>query len=108
MPGPVRNRHSGTPDLGAGPGRIRGGLANPQWAPDRESDRFADDGRSGGAGGHAGLFGPYPSRLLYRLPFVLLAVVPHGEDQRTVRDERRFRTGLCLFGGYGRTGLSPL
>ena len=42
--------------------------------------------------------GPYSRRLLYRLPFVLLAGVPHGEGQHAVRDERRFRARLWLFG----------
>ena len=38
-------------------------------------------------------------RLLYRLPFVLLARVPHGESQPAAWDERRFRGRLCLSRG---------
>jgi predicted ATPase len=45
-------------DPGAGPGRIRDGLADTQWAPDREPDRSADDDRSGTAGRHTGALGP--------------------------------------------------
>ena len=108
VPAPVRHRHAGTPDLGAGPGRIRDGLADPQWAPDREPDRSAADDRSGTAGRHAGALGPYARRLPYRLPFVLLARVPHGEGQHAARDERRFRARLWLFRDYPRPGLSPL
>ena len=37
-------------------------------------------------------------RLLYRLPFVLLAGLPHGEDQPAVRDERRFRVTAMPIG----------
>ena len=59
VPAPVRHRHAGAPDPGAGPGRIRDGLADPRWAPDREPDRSAADDRSGNAGRHAGALGPY-------------------------------------------------
>src|SRR6202011_6368395 len=79
VPAPVQHRYPGTPDLGTGPGRIRDGLADPRWAPDREPDRSADDDRSGTAGRHAGALGPYSPRLLYRLSLILLARVPHGE-----------------------------
>ena len=37
-------------------------------------------------------------RLLYRLPFVLLAVVPHGEGQPAARHKRRFRIRLMPIG----------
>ena len=49
------------------------------------------------------------ARLLYRLPFVVLARVPHGESQPAAWDERRVRVGyalgisVCCWGG-----LSPL
>ena len=38
-------------------------------------------------------------RLLYRLPSVVLAGVPHGEGQHAARDDRRFRARLWLLGG---------
>ena len=59
MPAPIRHRPAGTPDLRAGPGRIQVGLADPQWAPDREPDRSAADDRSRTAGCHAGALGSY-------------------------------------------------
>ena len=94
VPAPVRHRHPGTSDLGTGPGRIRDGLAEPRWPPDREPDRSAADDRSGTAGRHAGAVGPAAPRLLYRLPFVLPARVPHGERQHAARDVRRVRARL--------------
>ena len=44
------------------------------------------------------------SRLLYRLSFILLARVPHGERQHAARDERRFRARLCPSRDYPRPG----
>ena len=60
VPPPVRHRPAGTPDLGTGRGRIRDGLADPQWASDREPDRSADDDRSGNAGLRPNAGGPQP------------------------------------------------
>src|SRR5208283_1252174 len=79
-----------------------------QWAPDREPDRSAADDRSGTGGRHAGALGPTRPRHLHRLPFVLLAPVPHGEHQHAARDERRVRARLWLSRGYPRRGLSSL
>src|SRR5258705_6576294 len=108
MPGPVRNRHSGTPDLGAGPGRIRGGLADPQWAPDREPDRFAADDRSGTTGRHTGALGPYSPRLPYRHPLVVLPAVPLGEHQLAAWDEQRVGARLWRVRSHARHYLSSL
>src|SRR6266576_854404 len=99
---------AGTPDRGGGPGRIRDLLANPQWVPDRKPERPAAYDRSGTPGCHAGAFGPYARRLLYRLPFVLLTAVPHGEDQHAVRRERRVGARLRSLGFYAWARLSPL
>ncbi len=108
VPAPVRHRPAGPPDLGAGSGRIRDGLAQPGGAPDREPDRPAADDRSGTTGRHAAALGPFRRRLLYRLPFALLAPVPHGEHQHAARDDRRLRARLWLARGDPRPRLSPL
>ena len=62
--------------------RIRDGLAEPRWTPDREPDRSAADDRSGTAGRDASVLrdASCPS-LLYQLSLILLARVPHGERQ---------------------------
>ena len=99
VPATVRHRPAGTPDLGAGSGRIRDGLAQSRRAPDRESDRPAADDRSGTTGRDASALDPCRRRLLHRLPVVLLARVPHGEHQHAARDERRVRARLWLASG---------
>src|SRR4029077_15761620 len=107
-PGPVQHRHPDTPDLGTGPGRIRDGLADPRWAPDREPDRSADNDRSGTAGRDAAALGPYSPRLLYRPSLIFLALLPNGDRQHAARDERRVRPRLWHPRAYPRPGLSPL
>src|ERR1700688_582844 len=107
MPAPVRHRLAGTPDPGTGAGRIRYGLAKPQWAPDREPDRSAPDDGSGSAGRHASARSPIQPRFLYRLSTILLAPVPHGECHPTTRDMWRVRARLRLFRVYPRRILSP-
>src|SRR5262249_129295 len=108
MPLFVWYRHPGTPELGTGTGRIRDGLADPRWAPDREPDRSADNNRSGTAGRDATALDPYSFSLLYRPSFISLARVPHGEPQHAARDERRVRARLWHPRAYPRPSLSPL
>ena len=48
------------------------------------------------------------SRSLYRLPFVLLASVPHGERQHAARDERRVRARLRLLGDFPRAAFTVM
>jgi hypothetical protein len=107
VPAPVWHRPAGTPDPGAGPGRIRDGLANPRWAPDREliDLPLMTDPELQAAMQVLSVLLPPPT-----LPtsVCLLAGVPHGEDQHAARDERRFRARLWLLGGCARAGLSPL
>ena len=108
VPAPVRHRHAGTPDPGAGPGRIRDGLADPRRTADRKPDRSADDDRSGKAGRDASAIGPPLPRLPYRLPLMVLARVPHSEGQHGARDERRVRAWLRRSRPNPWTRISPL
>jgi hypothetical protein len=64
VPAPVRHRDPCTPDVGAGRGRIRDTLAQPQWTLDRGPDRFAADDRSGTTGRNASITGPCKRRKL--------------------------------------------
>ncbi len=79
-----------------------------QRTPGRESDRSAADERPGTAGRHASALGHFGARLLYRLSFVLLADLPHGEDQRPARYERRFNACLWPLGDCARSRISSL
>src|ERR1700677_1475408 len=105
----VGRRYAGASDPGAGSGRIRGGLADPRCALDREPDRSAADDRSGTAGGYADVIVSLCPRVLYPLPFGLLDALPHGEGRPAVWNEWRSRGRLCLVGERGaRRALSPL
>ena len=108
VPASTRHRPSRTPDLRAGPGRLRGGAASPRRAPDRESDRSADDDRSGNTRGDAGALRPRRPRHLHRFSVVLPARMPHGEHQHSARDERCRRACLRLPRVSARSELSPL
>ena len=81
---------------------------NSQRASDREPDRSAADDRSGAAGRHAGVFGPYSLCLLYRSTFVSLTDLPHGDHQPGARGKHGFRYRLRIFWDCTRDSLSPL
>ena len=108
LPATVRHRPSRPSELGAGPGRIRDGLAQFGGTVDRGADRSAADDRPGSAGRHAPALGPRRPGVLHRLPFVLPASVPHGESERAARNERCCRACLWLARIHSGARLSPL
>ena len=109
LPAPFRHRPAATPALGTGPGRIPDGLADPERASDRGSDRPASDDRSRTAGGDASHAVCHaPSGLLYRFQPIWLAGMPHRQRQHGAWDERCLGKCLWLFRVGSRTGLSPL
>ena len=109
VPAPVRHRHPGTSDLGAGPGRIRDGLADTSMARPIESliDLPLMTDPELQAAMQCAL-GPARPRLLYRLSLILPARMPHGEPQHAARNERRVRARLWPCWDCPRPGLSPL